>query len=66
MATQPITKELIASLSYYSLCKLADHLHIVNPVQVEIRGTLTLDELGNYISADAEYFAPFVNKWVRV
>jgi hypothetical protein len=63
MATQPITAELVNSLSYYSLCKLADHLHIVNPRQVEIKGTITLDKLGNCISADASYKA-FNGLWV--
>ena len=65
MIAQPITTELVNRLSYYSICKLADYLHIANPRQVELRGTITLDEVGNYISADVEYFAPFLGKWVK-
>ena len=59
MTTQSITKELIASLSYYSLCKLADHLHVINPKNVNVTGTIELDDLGNYISAKATYERPF-------
>jgi hypothetical protein len=65
MTTHPITQELINSLSYYSACKLADQLHVVNPKQVQLRGFITLDQLGNYISADVEYFAPFSNQWFK-
>jgi len=59
MTTQTITPELINSLSYYSLCKLADHLRVVNPKKVNVTGTITLDELGNYVSAKATYERPF-------
>jgi hypothetical protein len=59
MNTQIITPELIQSLSYYSLSKLADHLHVVNPKRVIVSGTITLDELGNYVSAKATYERPF-------
>lgn len=45
-----ITPQLIESLSYYSLCKLADYLKVVNPKQVKVVGSLTLDELGNFVS----------------
>lgn len=58
MITQQITKELIASLSYYSLCRLADYLHVVNPKKVDVIGTITLDDLGNYVSAKATYERP--------
>jgi hypothetical protein len=59
MNSQVITKKLIASLSYDSLCKLADHLHVVNPKKVDVTGTIELDNLGNYISAKATYERPF-------
>ncbi len=59
MTTQDITPKLLASLSYHSLCKLADHLHVVNPKKVDVTGTITLDDQGNYISAKATYERPF-------
>lgn len=48
-----ITPELVKFLSYYSLCKLSDYLNIVNPRHVSISGTITLDEFGNFLGADA-------------
>jgi hypothetical protein len=65
MFTQTITPELIQSLSYYSICKLSDCLMIANPRQVNLRGTITLDEFGNYIDSDAEYYASFIGQWVK-
>jgi hypothetical protein len=53
MITETITPGLISNLSYYTLCKLADYLGIVNPKQVNITGTITLDSLGNFMSANA-------------
>jgi len=51
--THKITKELVKTLSYYSLCKLSDYLGIVNPMQANVVGSITLDELGNFVDADA-------------
>ena len=57
MKTLPLTPQLIQTLSYYTLCRLADYLKIVCPLDLkegDIEGTITLDDRGNYISAAAK------------
>lgn len=49
-----LTPNVIRNLSPYSKCKLADYLRVVDPCTVPVRGNITLDDLGNFISADAE------------
>lgn len=49
-----LTPNVIRDLSLYSKCKLADYLRVVDPRTVPVRGSITLDDLGNFISADAE------------
>lgn len=52
------TTEDFAGLSYYTLCRLADETRVVYPHYAlppaiergEYEGTLTLDELGNFVS----------------
>ena len=51
--TQTITPSIIRGLSYYSKCCLADYLRIIDPTKVTIVGTITLDSLGNFVSANA-------------
>lgn len=42
--------EDFAGLSYYTLCKLSDATHFSNPQAAGVRGTLTVDGFGNFIS----------------
>lgn len=54
MQTLEITPQVISSLNYTALVKLAKHLQVCNPRQVALKGTITLDDLGNFVSTDAE------------
>ena len=44
-----LTPETLKSLSYYTLVKLSEVTGYANPVAVNVKGTLTVDDRGNFV-----------------
>jgi hypothetical protein len=67
MPTLKITPQVLSDLNYTALCRLAGHLSVVNPRLVALSGTITLDDLGNFVSTDAELaieLEPDYDEWL--